>query len=114
MATKTPDGRPRMVSAAESKAAAALGELLDVGPDAILTAWHVSQLADVDRLVRGIEATAAAFPIGEWADWRSALHEAAVMIEEDAQKRKPAPEVLQTRVSSRWAFLQPKLPLEDA
>ena len=98
-----------MVSAAESKAAAALGELLDVGPDEILTPWHISQLADVDRLVRGIEATAAAFPIGEWADWRSVLHEAAVLIEEDAQKRKPAPAELQGRVSNLWAYLQPKL-----
>ena len=109
MATKTPDGRTRMVSAAESKAASALGELLDVGPDDILTPWHVSQLEDVDRLVRGIEATAAAFPVGEWADWRSVLHEAAVMISEDAQQRKPAPAALQGRVENLWAYLQPKL-----
>ena len=113
MATKTPDGRPRMVSAAESaavsKAHEALGMLLNVGPDDILTPWHVSQLEDVDRLVLGIEATAVAFPSGEWADWRSVLHEAAVMIEEDAQQRKPAPAALQGRVANLWAYLQPKL-----
>ena len=102
MATKTPDGR--MVSAAESKAATALDMLLDVGPDDILTPWHVSQLEDADRLVLGIEATAVAFPIGEWADWRSVLHEAAVMIEEDAQQRKPDPAALQGRVSGRLAL----------
>ena len=114
MATKTPDGRRRMVSAAESKAATALDMLLDVGPDDILTPWHVSQLEDADRLVLGIEATAVAFPIGEWADWRSVLHEAAVMIEEDAQQRKPAPAALQGRVSGRLALTQPKMALEDA
>ena len=114
MKTTLPDGRPRIPTAADSDAALAFLSIMDVGPDDILTPWHVDQLGGVDRIVRGIEDNAADVPIGEWVDWRAALQDAAVLVEQDAQNRKTARAALQASVLTRLklAFTQPPLKLE--
>ena len=104
--TRESTTQTRIVTEAESRAALALVELRAAGPDDILTPWHVAQLADVERLVRGIEAASAAFPPDKWADWREVLREWAVLIEQDAQRRRPERNRLQDGVLGVLAALR--------